>query len=857
MIPRLYDGRNKTFWLFSWEANKFGDPNNASTQTVPTEAMRRGDLSGLLALGPSYQIYDPATTTLTSSGTYTRQPFAGNIIPAARLDPVALKILQAYPLPNQPGTSDFRNNFFLSQKALEDYWTTIWRVDQNFSEKHRIFVRMDRDYWQENKNHWLGNNIDGLILNRINRGAAFDDVYMFSPSFLLNLRYGITAQEFPEQRTTRGFDLASLGFSSSLVGQVDKNLATFPNVQIGSLSALSPWESGDGSTSSVINAWVANFTKTIGNHSIRFGPEFRIESEFRNRYNLDVSPQLVFNSTYTRGPLDTSAAPQVGGELASFLLGIPGGQMGKTASYAERDYYWALYAQDDWKVSRRLTLNIGLRWEHESPITERYNRAATQFAFAQANPIEAQAQANYAKNPTPEIPASVFRVRGGLLYAGVNGSPSQYWSGQGGHFNPRVGLAYQIDPKTVLRCGYGIFYGSIGVLYSNTVQTGFSATTPIQASLDNGLTYVATTANPFPSGLQQPAGSGLGLTTNLGQAVTAFPAERKQPYSQRWLFGIQRELPGAFVIDAAYVGNRATRLSTSRELNGIPLEYLSTLPVRDDARIAYLGQTLPNPFFGLNPIFTRTISRANLLRPYPEFTSVQELEPVGYAWYHALQSRIERRFAHGVSVQVSYTWSKAMEATQFLNEADPAPSRVISAIDRTHRTVGSGIWELPFGRGRPWGAHWNPVVNFVAGGWQLNGLYQKQSGAPLGFGNRIFNGNLSDISLGNDVRSVDRWLNRNAGFVTDSSKQLASNVRTMPLRYSGIRGPGQERWDFSAIKNFSITERVRMQFRGECFNAFNHPNLSDPNTDPTSPSFGVITGQNPPRSWQFALKMIF
>jgi hypothetical protein len=858
VIPRLYDGRNKTFWYFTWEANKFGDPNNSSTQTVPTEPMRRGDLSGLLALGPSYQIYDPATTRPDGKGGYIRDPFPNNIIPANRLDPVALAILKYYPLPNQPGTRDFRNNFFLSQKALEDYWTTIWRVDQNFSDKHRLFIRMHRDYWQEDKNHWFGNPISsGIILNRINRGLAFDDVYMFSPSFLLNFRYGITAQEFPERRTSRGFDLASVGFSPSLVSLVDKNLATLPNIQLGYISQLSPWESGDGSTSSVINAWVANFTKTVSNHTIRFGPEFRIEDEFRNRYNLDVSPQFIFNSDYTKAS-DTSAAPQAGGEYASFLLGIPAGQMGRTASYAERDYYFALYAQDDWKVTRKLTLNLGLRWERETPISERYNRAVAQFAFDQTNPIEAAARANYANSPIPEIPVDQFKVRGGLTFAGVNGNPSDYWRGQGaGHLNPRLGLAYQITPKTVLRSGYGIFYGSIGVLYTNTIQTGFSATTPINASLDNGLTFVATTANPFPQGLQWPAGASLGLQTNLGQTVSAFAKDRKQPYAQRWMFGLERELPGSFVVEAAYVGNRTTRLSVTREFDGIPLAYLSKSPVRDPATIAYLGQTFPNPFYGLAAPYTKTITRSQLLRPYPEFSSVQELDPVGYAWYHALQSRIEKRFSRGIAVQVSYTWSKAMEATQFLNDADPMPSEVISAIDRPHRIVGSGIWELPFGKGRRFGSNWNPALNFIAGGWQLNGLYQKQSGAPLGFGNRIFTGtDLRSVALADDVRSVDHWLT-SAGFVTNSSQQLASNVRTMPLRFSYIRGPGQERWDFSAIKNFSLTERVRLQFRGECYNAFNHPNLSDPNTDPTSAAFGVITGQNPPRSWQFALKMTF
>ncbi|MDQ6699109.1 MAG: TonB-dependent receptor, partial [Acidobacteriota bacterium] len=755
IIPRLYNGSNKTFWFFAWEANKFGDPNvGQQTSTVPTAKMRQGDFSELLKLGPQYQIYDPFTTKSNGAGGFTRDPFPGNIIPASRLDPFGLKIANTWPLPNQPGTSDFRNNFFISGKALEDYWTTIGRVDQNFSEKHRVFIRMDRDYWQENKNHWFGDNITGVILNRINRGAAFDDVYMFNPGFLLNFRYGVTAQEFPERRSSRGFDLASLGFSPALTSLVPKDLATFPNVQAGSITQLANWESGDGVTSSLIHSFVANFTKTLGSHTVRFGPEFRIENEYRNRFNLDVSPQLSYTNTYTKAS-DTAAGPPVGGELASLLLNVPAGSMGQTASYAERDYYWALYAQDDWKIGRKLTLNIGLRWEHETPMSERYNRAVAQFAFDQSNPIEAQARANYAMSQIPELPLSQFVVRGGLTFAGVNGKPREYWKGQAGHFEPRVGVAYQITPKTVLRTGYGIFYGSIGVLYTNTVQTGFSASTPIQASLDNGLTYIATNANPFPTGLQQPSGASQGLRTNLGQNLTAFASDRKQPYAQRWLFGLERELPAGFVVEADYVGNRTTRLSVNRELNYTPQQYLSTSPVRDNARIAFLSQTSRNPFAGINPIYGNTITRANLLKPYPEFGSIQELDPVGYSWYHALQSRIERRFSKGVTLQISYTWSKAMEATQFLNDGDPVPYRTIAAIDRTHRLVSSGIWELPFGRGKMLGANWNRVTNFVAGGWQLNGLMQRQSGAPLGFGNYIFNGDLHSIPLSNSERSVD------------------------------------------------------------------------------------------------------
>ena len=876
VLPKIYNGKNRTFWFYTWEANKFQDPSNQQTSTVPTEAVRRGDLSSYLALGPGYQIYDPKTTVAGPNGTFTRSPFPNNIIPADRLDPVAVAILKAWPLPNQSTSNkELRNNFFLNSRAIEDYWTNQGRVDHTFSEKHRIFGRMHRDYWQEDKNRFFNatDNISGLILNRVNRGIALDDVYVFSPSLLMNLRYGITQQDFPERRVSQGFNLASLGFAPSLVNSIERSSATFPRVNVAPYSVLSNWESGDGVTSSLIHHLSGTITKVTGAHTLRMGFDGRVNREFRNRFPQQTSPDLVFNAAYTSAG-SGAAAPQLGGEIASFLLGLPGttSNMGRIASYAEQDKYLGLFFQDDWKVSRKLTLNVGLRWDLESGITERYNRSVYRFDTTTPNPISAGAIANYARSPIPELPLSQFKVNGGLTYAGVNGNPSNYWSPRYTNFQPRVGLAYQVDAKTVVRAGYGIFTGPLGVYYTNTIQTGFSQTTPIQASLDNGLTYVASTANPFPNGLLPPTGSSLGLATNLGQALQAYDPTRKNPYAQRWSLGFQRQLPAQFVIEMTYVGNRATRLAVDRNVNAFPNQYLSTSPVRDQPVINLLTASFPNPFAGLNPIYGTNTTRSQLLRPYPEFGDVTVNQPVGYAWYHAMQTRIERRFSQGFTLQFSHTWSKAMQANSFLNAGDPTPYETISDLDRTHAIRGSAIWEIPFGRGRHWGGSSNRAVNFVAGGWQLNGVMQKQSGQALAFGNRIFNGDLSQVALPKDERSVDRWFrlvpNTDAvtaasrplvpyGFEWQTARQLANNLRQFPLMFSGIRGPGQSRWDFSLIKNFKFRERLNTQFRAETYNATNYPNLGNPNTDPTNAAYGTITGQDSPRSWQFALRLSF
>lgn len=876
VIPKVYNGKNKTFWFYTWEQNKFQDPSNQQTSTVPIDAVRRGDLSPYLALGAAYQVYDPKSTVAGANGVFTRTPFPGNIIPPSRLDPVAVNIMKAWPAPNQATTNrEFRNNFFLNSKAIENYWTNQGRVDHTFSEKHRIFGRMHRDYWQEDKNRFFSatDNISGIILNRVNRGVALDDVYVFSPSLLMNLRYGITQQDFPERRVSRGFDLASLGFSPALVGLVEKNIATFPRTNVAPFSVLSNWETGDGTTSSLIHHLSGTITKVAGAHTMRMGFDGRLNREFRNRFPQQTSPDFVFQSALASANTG-AAAPQLGGEITTFLLGIPGGtsNMARLASYAEQDKYIGLFYQDDWKVSRKLTLNLGVRWDLESGITERYNRSVYSFDSTTANPLSAAAIANYARAPIPELPVNQFRVNGGLTFAAVGSNPRNYWSPRYSNFQPRIGLAYQLDSKTVARAGYGIFTGPIGVYYTNTIQTGFSQTTPVQATLDNGLTYVASTANPFPNGLLAPTGSSLGLSTNLGQALQVYDPTRKNPYAQRWSLGFQRQLPAQFVVELSYVGNRSTRLAVDRNLNAFPNQYLSTSPVRDQATINLLSANFANPFAGLNSIYGANTNRSQLLRPYPQFGDITVNQPVGYAWYHALQSRIERRFSQGLTVQFSHTWSKAMEATQFLNAADPTPYETVALLDRTHAIRGSAIWEIPFGHGRKWGGASHSIVNFLAGGWQLNGVMQKQSGQPLEFGNRIFNGDLAQVALPKDERSVDRWLrlvpNTDAataasrplvpyGFEWQTARQLANNLRQFPLRFSGIRGPGQSRWDFSLIKNFKFRERLNTQFRAETYNATNYPNLGNPNTDPTNAAYGTITSQDSPRSWQFALRLTF
>jgi hypothetical protein len=864
-IPHVYNGKNKTFWFYAYEANPWVTPATW-IGAVPTLGMRKGDLSDLLKIGPNYQVYDPRSTAAAPDGRYSRQPIPNNIIPPSLLDPVAQKILNYWPLPNAAGNADGSNNWFTVENGHYDSWLNMGRVDHAFSASHRFYLRASTDFYSQNQTHRFNTPWDGEYGRRRIHSVALDDVYVLNPTLLVNVRYGLTQQNFEDRRTSQGFDLSTLGFSPQTVALVtDKKNATFPNVNIGSILPLSTngYAVGDGMASSQTHSFMGSATLTRGDHSFQFGGEFRAYREFRNNNPYELSPQLTFSSAYTRGPFNTSPAPPVGGEMTAFLLGIPGGQMTRTASFASQELYYALYIQDNIKLTPKLTLNLGLRYELETPLTERFNRSVSQFASDVASPIEAQAITNYTAsypaNPIAELPVSQFRVRGGLLFAGVSGNPRELWKGSKNDFLPRIGLAWQAFPHTVVRAGYAIFYDTIGTANRAPLQYGYSQQTPIQASLDNGLTYIATLANPFPKGLLPPPGAAGGLSTYLGQSISAFTAQGKRPYAQRWSFGIQRVLPGQVLAEATYVGNRGTHIGVSHDLDFLPAQYFSKSLVRDQSTINYLAQSFPNPLSGTNSIYGTTTSRSSILRPYPQFSSLTVSDPVGYTWYHSLQMRAEKRFAHGYNFQMAYTWAKTMDATSFLNASDPVPYRRVPSLDRPQRIAFSALWDLPVGRGRSWGGSMPKPVDLLVGGWRLGMVLQLQSGPPLGWGDiwTLFTGNPDNVKLPGDQRSVDRWFNIDAGFNRNSAQQLASNIRYSSPAFSNLRADRQERTDFSIVKSFPVKERLKFEFRAEGINAWNHPNLFSPNTSPTASTFGTITQQDVPRVWQLSLRLTY
>jgi Carboxypeptidase regulatory-like domain/TonB dependent receptor len=864
-IPKVFDGRNKVFWFFAWEDINDSFPEPLTT-TVPTAAQRNGDLSALLdpvlaqKTKSDYRIYDPLTA-VAQGGHVVRQPLPGNIIPASRINPIARNYLQFYPLPNQPGNLDGSSNYLANSVRKDTYNGELGRLDFNLSERHKLFWDFRHNDRIEDRNNRFQNIATGRDLGRINWGTTLDDVYTFSATTFMNVR--LSWSRFREYTISfgDGYSATQLGFPSYINAASPRVILPQLNFSQGFNQITSDT---DGNTPFDIFQIFGDVVKISGNHSIKIGADLRELRESNIGYG-NSQGTYTFNTNWTRAADNSGSAP-LGQDWAAFMLGLPtSGGFDINAFRTDQSKYMALFVQDDWRVRPNLTINLGLRFEHEFPTSERFNRSVNGFDFTVANPIAAAAIAAYTANPIPQVPASQFKVPGGLTYASMS-NPDIYHTDS--HIlSPRFGFAwtpYGAGGKTVIRGGTGVFVFPLGAAGVN--QPGFSQTTSVVPTLDSFLTPHATLSNPFPDGIQQPTGSSLGLSTFLGKDVTFFNPHVLNAYSYRWQLGVQRELPGKMVVEVAYVGNHAVHLaagstpqnSGNRNLNYIPKQYLSTAPTRDQPLIDSLSALVANPFANLIPgvgLNGATVGRSTLLQPFPEFNRIFVQNSNGASsYFDSLNVRIEKRYAAGLSFLANYTYSKLIEKIRYLNDFDIAPEKRIASDDRPQRFVMSASYELPFGANKlvDFGHRW---VNRVAGGWVVNGIYTWQLGAPLGaWGNVIYFG--GDLHL--DPRQVNGPAFDTTRFETNSQKQLADNARTFPTQFSNLRGDGANNIDLSLIKNTRLSERLNFQLRLESFNAFNRVEFSSPSLTATGSGFGKITAQsNLSRTVQIAGRLVW
>jgi hypothetical protein len=589
-----------------------------------------------------------------------------------------------------------------------------------------------------------------------------------------------------------------------------------------------------------------------GRHTVKIGLDYRVSRFTEQRPDFAAS-RLNFDRGFTRQNYLVQDAVS-GNAIASMLLGYPvSGLIDNNVFPYYQTQYAAPWIQDDFKVTRKLTLNLGLRWDMNFAPTERFNRANRGFFADAVNPISERV------NKT-QFPG--FQVRGGIGFAGVNGQPRTPFVNDLRTVQPRIGAAYQLSTKTVLRGGFGMFYTSP---ISRGFTNGFSIQTPYVSSIDAGRTPANNVSNPFPQGVLQPPGSSLGLQTFLGQSPSFTDPLFRTPYVRQFSFGVQRQLPWGMTLDASYVGSRTMKAAVSRPYNELPVEALAL-------GASVLNQSVPNPFAGLinaGGLGAATIPRQQLLRPFPQFASFNMADRnEGRIWYNSLQVLVEKRYSHGLTFLAAYTLSKNIEAMSYLNGQDAAPTRTLTAWDTPHRLTIAPIYELPFGPGRALFNTQNKFWSRVAGGWQTVVTSTFQSGTPMSIPGDVYL--LGDPRLANPT--WDRLFKTGVIDVNGTVRNVLPGeqpvfqvrppftLRTTPLRYGNLRNQWGRTYDFSILKTVKFTERVKSQFRVEAFNVLNTAIFSaNPNLTPTSVNFGKIfrdNGQsNSPRIVQLGFRL--
>jgi len=873
-IPNVYDGRNRTFFMFSWERISDWIPTSARFR-VPTELERLGDFSQTRVSGVPITLYDPLTLI---NG--VRQPIPSNDLRnlGRPLNPAALAMLKYFPLPNQP-LDAAGNNFNPGANPQTDLYDVFtYQVDQVLNTANRLTATFGRGNRSQNQSY---NGLDSAASNgfyhernNLIGGAAWTSV--LSPSTVLNVRAGYANHEFlmdPYAKAFGAAGLTSLGWSSNLVNQLQ--ITDFPNIgfcanttcsstggngNYMSIGGTTGFGGGGGflRTKNKVGSIGASVTKVVNRHSLKFGGQFdRVTNDRRT----------LATSTFQFSPVFTQQDPAVnvaaqGNAFADFLLGYPGVPTGVVANFGVPqafspvifNNYFATYIQDDWRLNARLTLNLGLRWDYESPPVEQSNSQNAGFDRLVQYEVNGRA------------------MTGGLRFVDAN---HRFPFGRDlNNFQPRVGAAYQLSAKTVVRGGAALFY--LPAYGDQGYNNGYSNLTQFVQSIDGNVTPANTLSNPFPNGLIAPVGNTRGPATLVGTGGLNFSVtNRPIPKVWQYTIGIQRQLPWDFLLDASYVGTRTRQLEVAVDTN-----YLS---VADLARgAAFLNARVPNPYAGVLPAGTpggqATTTNQQLLLPFPQFfgsVTAQNI-PIGYNIYDAFQVRVDHRFSHAFSMIGSFTFSKNREAVSFLNPQDADPNHTLdprnypsdklleqlAADDTPFRMRVSGIYRLPELTSA------NQLLRGVAGGWQINAIVTAQIGTPINAPSGAFatgvnprvhnptpshyfntcyidtNGNKQNCALD----SQPAWI-----------QQPPFTLNTLPTRMASVRLKTPTTLDLSLFKSFSIMNPAAVQFRLEVFNLTNRTYLGAPNTALTNSSFGQqSTAQiNDPRTVQLALRLQF
>ena len=883
-IPKIYEQRDKTFIFGAYEGLRQTSPVN-NTFTVPTALMRTGNFSEVLgaqigtdALGLpvlTNQIYNPATGRVLTSGTtdpstgrvatcsngatscWYRDPFPGNMIPPSSQNAVGQKLFTYYPQPTSGATS---SNFFGSAAAPTTSDEYIIRGDENLTAATRVYVRWASKHEQKtNSPTYYGADDPGgpgniRPNNRYSIVAGFS--HIFTPTLAVSANAGFHRWNQGGLYQGYPFDQTTLGLPASL----NANSNQFPIINVGNgASSLGPVQGGFGAGIANVGSVNADLTKTIPKHDLSFG---FMDAVLQNNGNGVANTTFSFQPDYTSQYNGVSNSfSNTGFGFASLLIGTPdSGNTSNNFHTAPQEHYVGFYGQDNWKATRTLTINLGLRYEFQTPWTERHNRQAY-FDYKAINPIS---------GPTG------LTLPGAEVYSssGNRGLTSTNWT----NVAPRIGFSDRISSKLVVRGGYGIFFppqAFVGVQSS----PGYSQSTNYNASNDGGLTLNTTLSNPFPNGLLQPTGNTLGPLTDVGNsASTGVARDRHSPLVQQYSLGLQYGFTNNDVITASYVGNRGTHMLTNSVNRSQVLPTLVT-----PATGAALAAQVPNPFYGTITssscgLNDPTIQQGHLLQPFPQYCGVSESQaPQGDSYYNALLVDYNHRFSQGLNVLVSYTYSKFIDDTGgaadwayrgdssygYRDSYNLGLDRSVDGTDQTHSLVVNYVYQLPVGTGKQFASHANRVTNAVIGGWQVSGITTLKTGLPLsvsGGGNtNLWGGGQRPDQVGDPnaiahrvVGSKGVWFNT-AAFVAPQPYSLGNTARYL----SKFRAPGYANWDMSLQKIWELHDSLALQFRSEFYNLPNHANFYTPDTGITDGNYGQINGAFDARSIQFAMKVIW
>jgi Carboxypeptidase regulatory-like domain/TonB dependent receptor len=965
-VPRLYDGKDKLFFFFAYNAAKDvkSEEATAVNRTVPSDAHRRGDFSDLLKIDEDrYQIYDPRKTRCSdnlpgpcnrSGVNVIREPFPNNQVPI--LNPLCKYYEPLYPRANNvPGvvSREGRNNYLASATPFNwDYSAFTNRVDLQLTPKQRMFGKWSySNFKPEDRGDWVYETVPGLLQNglvRKNIGITFDHVYTFNSTTIFN--WSIAWNRFIEGSASNEVQTSFPPSSVGLPGYLDEKAGQFihlPNLSFDNYSDFTRGYPGFGRFS--VGTIRGELSKYVGTHSLRFGVDVRQNWRATDGPG-NTSGSFSYNNAYVREAQNTTNAPGIGLEWAAFMLGVPSGISVSTNDdlYLTNKFY-AGYIQDDWKLSQKLTLNLGLRYELEGGFRERFNRGLYGFDLDSPLPISQAAQEAYAKSPASILalrPVSDFIVKGGTTYLGEGLSPETINEGQPG-WMPRIGFAYQINDKTVLRGGWGMFYDTNNVTNDGLNQGQFNRGTGTVITDNNGWSFLGTNlrseeciadiancqtvlSDPFPvrfdgTRFDTPTGTALGLMSQQGRGITYLDPDWKRARQHRFRIALQRQIGSTMTLEVAYLGSRTDQISVGRRLDALPERYWATGLIRNRALARDLTSNVTNPFnwrnfaaletthplvyndIRKNGFFTNNnIQKQQLLRPYPNMNGLTNGRvPDGEQVYNHLEVSATKRFSRGFSFQASYLWSSNLQRTTRQNEFDDLLVWEPSNNSVPHSLMVNFIYEFPIGKGRKFLSN-NKWLNAFVGGWQIGGIYYKQSGRVYGLGNWFYyGGDLRNIPKDAKDQTTDEWFNwwlfpgasrdytaadrsayeaRIRQIVPESIIQQMGNicesgqnrrctydnvtptnfrpdsfhVRVFPNSLNWMRGHGKNQFDANLLRRFQITENKELEFRLDLLNALNHVNWDNPNTDIDSSNFGRVTTQwNTPRWIQFQLRLLF